>query len=228
MSFYRTMKQIVDRHGAINNRYLSKFSKGQISDVELKRFAAEFYQFSRNFPAILATLLVNTADEKEAAELTNVLTSELGDGNPAKRHELLFRKFLRSIEIDPVSIMWKPILPTTKAFIDGMSRLYSSRDHFVALGASFGLENMAISMWDQLIPGLKTLKRQSFPSMDIEYFTFHRELEERHEDAMETALSLYENDPSIQKSFQAGAKKVLDRLEGFWMGLNARRDDKRW
>ncbi len=226
MSFYNNMRQLVLRHGAINNTYLSRFAKGHVSDIELNSFAVEFFQFSRNFPAILATLLVNTGDETEAAELTKVLTSELGDGDPKKRHELLFRKFLRSVGIDPVKAMWKPMLPTTKAFVEGMEKLYSSRNHFLALGASLGLENMAISMWDQLIPGLNILKKKSFPSMDLEYFTFHRELEEQHEDAMETALSLYEKDPSIQRSFRSGASKVLDVLEGFWMGLEARRSQK--
>lgn len=220
MGFLEDMLELVHKHGAINNAYLDRFSKGEISDEELKIFAVEFYQFSRHFPAIQAMLLINTPDEEEASEHTKILTSELGDGDPSKRHELLFRRFLRSIGIEPKEVMFKPMLPTTKAFIDGMFRLFSEKDHFVALGASFGLENMAIRMWDQLIPGLKKVKQRSFPNMDLEYFTFHRELEETHEEATGSALRIHEDNPSIRESFKKGAKEVLDLLEGFWMGLD--------
>ncbi len=108
---------------------------------------------------------------------------------------------------------------TTTGFLDGMQRLFSDRDHFLALGAEFGLENMAIPMWDQLIPGLKKLQEKSFSRMDPTYFTFHRELEETHEDAMENALGVHEKNPSIQKSFHRGTDEVLELLENFWLGL---------
>src|SRR6476661_6194996 len=113
---------------------------------------------------------------------------------------------------------------------DGQSRhrhelLYSDGNHTKALGASFGLENMAITMWDHLIPGLTQLKNTRYPQMDITYFTFHRELESTHEEAMEHAVEavqgaaqdgLSERD---KEDFRTGVIAVLDYLEGFWMGL---------
>jgi hypothetical protein len=61
--------------------------------------------------------------------------------------------------------------------------------------------------------------------MDITYFTFHRELESTHEEAMEHAVEavqgaaqtgLSEHD---KEDFRTGVIAVLDYLEGFWMGL---------
>ncbi len=190
LSLHDRMREIVVSHPAINNDFLTRFSKGEVTDLEFGRFATEFFYFSRTFPAILANLLVNTADEGEAFELTKVLTSELGDGDPNRRHELPFRKFLRSVGINPHEAVSKPMEPTTKAYLDGLWRLYGGSDHAEALGASFGLENMAIPMWDQLLPGLRIVKRKRLPSMDIEYFTFHRELETQHEDAMEEVSNI--------------------------------------
>ena len=214
------MKDIVLAHPAINNDFLSRFSRGQVTDVEFDDFAREFFHFSRTFPAILANLLVNTADEDEAFELTKVLTSELGDGDPSKRHELLFRKFLRSVEIDPTRIISGGVKPSTDAYLSGLWRLYGGRDHAKALGASFGLENMAIPMWDQLLPGLRAIKERRFPQMDIEYFTFHRELESKHEDAMEEVSAIVGRDPASEKSFESGIREALDLLHGFWVGLD--------
>lgn len=213
------MKRIVLAHPAINNDFLTRFSTGRVSDSEFKGFATEFFHFSRTFPAMLANLLVNTADEAEAFELTKVLTSELGDGDPHRRHELLFRKFLVSVGIDPRKLIGRPMKSTTKAYLDGLWRLYGGSNHAKALGASFGLENMAIPMWDQLLPGLRAVKKTRIPRMDIEYFTFHRELESQHEDAMEEVSNIVGDDPASEKSFKSGVKGALDLLHGFWVGL---------
>lgn len=188
MTFYRGMRQLVLEHGAINNSYLDRFSAGDLSDKDLQEFAMEFYNFVRFFPQILVAQLVNTEDEQIAEELTKVLYSELGDGETRPRHELLYRDFLRSIGIQVHDAMTHSMLPSTRAYIEGMEQLYSDRNHAKALGASFGLENMAITMWDHLIPGLMHLKATRHPLMDLTYFTFHRQLEQSHEDAMQQAV----------------------------------------
>ncbi len=226
MSFYDEMRSYVLRHGAINNPYLDRFKSGELTDEELHEFAVEFYNFARFFPKILVSQLVNTEDEAVADELTKVLYSELGDGKTRNRHELLYRDFLHSIGIDVHEAMARPMLPSTRAYIEGMERLYSDGNHAKALGASFGLENMAITMWDHLIPGLKQLRVTRCPRMDMTYFTFHRELESTHEDAMEHAVAAVQGTTGMpdkdKEDFRCGVKAVLDYLEGFWMGLERR------
>jgi len=225
MTFYQEMREIVLGHGAVTNSYLDRFQSGELTDSELKEFAIEFYGFARFFPQILMSQLVNTADEKVAEELTKVLYSELGDGQARHRHELLYRDFLRSLGIDVHEAMICPMLPSTRCYIEGMKQLYSDGNHAKALGASFGLENMAITMWDHLIPGLTHLKSARHPHMDITYFTFHRELESTHEEAMEHAVEAMQGTTSVSmsdqemKDFRCGTIAVLDYLEGFWMGL---------
>lgn len=227
MTFYQEMRSLVLGHGAINNPYLDRFQGGDLTDGELKEFAVEFYSFARFFPRILMSQLVNTEDEKVAEELTKVLYSELGDGQTGHRHELLYRDFLRSIGIEVHEAMSRPMLPSTRAYIEGMERLYSDGNHAKALGASFGLENMAITMWDHLIPGLTSLKSRH-PRMDMTYFTFHRELESTHEEAMEHAVAAVDGASNAgmsdadKKNFQDGVCAVLNYLEGFWMGLERR------
>jgi pyrroloquinoline quinone (PQQ) biosynthesis protein C len=227
MTFYEEMRGYVLRHGAINNPYLDRFQAGDISNEEFREFAVEFYNFARFFPKILISQLVNTEDEAVADELTKVLYSELGDGQARNRHELLYRDFLRSVALDVHQVMMRPMLPSTRAYIEGMERLYSDGNHAMALGASFGLENMAITMWDHLIPGLRRLQHDRYPGMDMTYFTFHRELEATHEEAMAHAVAAVEGpgdgngrmSNEEKHDFRRGVKAVLDYLEGFWMGL---------
>jgi pyrroloquinoline quinone (PQQ) biosynthesis protein C len=226
MSFHQEMRRLVLEHGAINNSYLDRFRSGDLSDQDLREFAVEFYNFARFFPQILVAQLVNTEDEQVADELTKVLYSELGDGETQRRHELLYRDFLRSIGIQIHDAMTHSMLPSTRAYIEGMKQLYSDGNHAKALGASFGLENMAITMWDHLIPGLLLLKATRHTQMDLTYFTFHRQLEQSHEDAMKHAVqAMGDLDPAVkqQQDFQQGMMTVLDYLEGFWRGLDHRR-----
>lgn len=226
MTFHDDMRHVVLTHGAVNNRYLQRFRSGDLSEQEFRAFAVEFYNFARFFPQILASQLVNTEDERIADELTKVLYSELGDGDPSHRHELLYRNFLRSVDIDVHTAMTRPMLPSTRAYIEGMQRLYSDGNHAKALGASFGLENMAVTMWDHLIPGLTILKASRYPDMDMTYFTFHRELESTHEQAMKQALAAAETSVGEglpieeQAAFREGVVAVLNYLEGFWLGLD--------
>jgi pyrroloquinoline-quinone synthase len=228
MSFYDEMRDYVLHHGAINNPYLDRFKAGSLTDTEFKSFAVEFYNFARFFPKILVSQLVNTEDEAVADELTTVLYSELGDGRTKNRHELLYRDFLRSVGIDVHEAMTRPMLPSTQAYIGGLEQLYSDGNHHAALGASFGLENMAITMWDHLIPGLSLIRKERYPEMDMTYFTFHRELESTHEDAMKNAVAAVDGNDAQRAmtnqqrgDFRRGTKAVLDYLEGFWMGLEA-------
>ena len=228
MTFYQEMRSLVLRHRAINNPYLDRFQSGDLTDADLKEFGVEFYNFARFFPQILISQLVNTEDEKVADELTKVLYSELGDGQTRHRHELLYRDFLRSVGIDVHEAMSRPMLPSTRAYIEGMQQLYSDGNHAKALGASFGLENMAITMWDHLIPGLISLKSTRHPHMDIAYFTFHRQLESTHEEAMEHAVAAVQSATNAgmydqeKEDFRYGVNTVLGYLEGFWMGLERR------
>jgi len=223
MSFATDLHGRVLRHGAVNNRYLDRFQEGGLNEREFERFAVQFFAFVKSFPRILATLLANTPDEEAADELATILVSELGDGNPKRRHEYLYHRFLRSIGLDPVETGRRSWLPSTRAYIEGLAGLYGDRSYAKALGASFGLEHMAIPMWDQLIPGLEALKnrREDLAGMDLFYWTFHRDLEQGHEDAMSRTLSsLGERE---EADLEDGCKAALDLLEGFWLGLESPR-----
>lgn len=219
--FYAQTYDFVKKHAATRNDFIDRFSRGDITEEEFRRFSVEFYHFTREWPSILSTLLVNTPNEDDAANLTTILVSELGDDDPNQRHELLYRKYLRSIGMEPGDMVSRKQLPATKAWLDGM-RTYFAGDHFEALGAEFGLENMAIPMWDKLLAGFEKWKAShpEYARMDIEYFTFHRALEEKHEEAMEDVLGSHKSDPDAREKFQVGASGILDLEEKFWKGLS--------
>lgn len=221
MTFTHDLRESVLRHGAVNNAFLERFREGEMSDEEFENFAVQFFAFVKHFPRILATLLANTDDDAAADELAVILTSELGDGDPKRRHEYLYHKFLRSIHIDPRRAAQAPWLDSTRAYIEGLAHLYSHSNYQIALGASFGLEHMAISMWDQLIPGIMKLKktRARFEQMHTVYWTFHRALEQQHEDAMMKALDGQQS--GDEESLREGCRQALDLLEDFWSGLDA-------
>ncbi|MCL4328407.1 MAG: iron-containing redox enzyme family protein [Candidatus Thermoplasmatota archaeon] len=219
--FYRKAYNFVKDHPATNNDFINRFSRGEVTESEFLRFSLEFYHFTREWPSILSTLLVNTPDESDAANLTNILVSELGDMDPTKRHELLYRKYLRSLGFIPEDLVKRRQIKTTKEWLDGM-RTYFSGEHFAALGAEFGLENMAIPMWDKILAGFQAWFKEhpKYANADIEYFTFHREIEIHHEEAMEDVLGSHKDDASIQKSFMSGIDGILNRERDFWLGLS--------
>ncbi len=223
--FYQETYRFVKDHAATNNDFINRFARGDITEEEFRRFSVEFYHFTREWPSILSILLVNTPEESDAENLTTILVSELGDADPKKRHELLYRKYLRSLGLDPAEIVRKRKLQSTAAWLDGMRRYFAS-DYFEALRAEFGLENMAIPMWDKILAGFEVWvkKHPEYKKMDIEYFTFHRELEIHHEEAMADVLGAHKNDPQARKNFRSGADGILKLEEKFWLGLSDNRN----
>ncbi|HKY06209.1 MAG TPA: iron-containing redox enzyme family protein [Blastocatellia bacterium] len=219
MSLTTNLRSFVLQHGAINNPYLDRFQRGHLSVEEFEHFAVQFFAFVKHFPRILATLLANTPDDAAADELAIILTSELGDGDPKHRHEYIYHRFLRSIDIEPREAARQPLLDSTRDYIEGLNSLYGHSDYLVALGASFGLEHMAIPMWDQLIPGILEMKQthSTLAKMHTGYWTFHRALEEKHEEGMMKALDSV--DQNAEPRLLEGCCRALDLLEGFWMGL---------
>jgi|SRR3989338_1646154 len=223
--FVKEMKTLVKTHGGVNNPFLKKFSEGNLSNFELERFAIEFFHLVREFPILLGTLLAHTSDEKVATEITNILISEFGNSNPNHRHELQYRKFLISLMIDPIKLRSHEPLSTTKAYLEGVNDLFKNKDPFVSLGAHFVLESISLPIWNQITPGLKILKEKCFSQTDITFFTFHRDLEIVHEEAMNNILSM-PIDFDIQESICIGAKTYLDLLEQFWLGLDDKNNKK--
>ncbi|MDA8143710.1 MAG: iron-containing redox enzyme family protein, partial [Thermoplasmatales archaeon] len=73
--FYGEMYGFVKKHSAINNEFIDRFARGDISVSEFKRFSEEFYHFTREWVSILSVLLVNTPDENDAKNLTTILVS---------------------------------------------------------------------------------------------------------------------------------------------------------
>lgn len=222
MSLHKELREKVLQHPAIHNDYLDRFKRGEIEKADLADFAIQFYGFVKHFPRILATLLANTPDEKAADELCIILASELGNGTPSMRHEYMYHRFLRSIGIEPKDALKTGLEAETTAYVEGMVELYGHKEYSVALGASFGLENMAITMWEHLIPGLQAVKsRPEFSGIDINYFTYHRALEQGHEDSMEEALK---NSTTLDiDDLKYGIETMLNYLQRMWMGL-----EKRW
>ena len=66
------------------------------------------------------------------------------------------------------------------------------------------------------------MKFPNLRSMDIEYFTFHRELEEHHEEEMANVLGEHINDRVAREKFTKGASGMLDSEKEFWEGLSVR------
>ncbi|HJT19993.1 MAG TPA: hypothetical protein VJ746_05960, partial [Nitrospira sp.] len=64
--------------------------------------------------------------------------------------------------------------------------------------------------------------------LDVTYFTFHRQLESTHEEAMEHAVEAAQSmNPAgmsdrDKEDFRVGVTAVLDYLHGFWTGLDRR------
>jgi hypothetical protein len=62
------------------------------------------------------------------------------------------------------------------------------------------------------------MKERKYHDMDMLYFTFHREIESKHEDATQNIIGIHSTDEKNQ--FISGARDILNLEEKFWLGLS--------
>lgn len=115
--------------------------------------------------------------------------------------------------------------PSTLHFCDELARLYGSEDPDVAEGASFAVEHWAAAgFWKQLIAGLEVFKRRHCPELRLAFFTWHDRVEDQHAaHTLDELRQAYQRPDFDEERFLSGAREMLDAVQVFWDGLDARR-----
>ncbi len=198
--------------------FLQKFAAGDVSPDGIKKFAEQYYLFSRWFTRYLLAVVSNIPDENARRPLVKNLWEEIGLEEKEGSHPNLFRRFVKAAGVDMPSLEEADALPCTRVFID--EYLFICRDgHFLesmgALGP--GTEAVVPHFYKPICEGLK--KGGRFSKDDIFFFEAHIELDVEHALNIQDAITSYADDEYNQKLIAGGARKILDVRTVLWDGL---------
>ncbi|MCA6126140.1 iron-containing redox enzyme family protein [Bradyrhizobium sp. WSM 1704] len=217
---------------ALDNDFYDLWTSTRLTPRQIAIFARNYGEFNRSFPEILSVMISHTQNIAARTEYAKTLFSEMGYGNVEKVHSVLFCDWLAALGEkmgDRETLVWKnmeksvPVLPETRALIDGERDLYSS-DNATGSGAQLALEWQAYTMLRRLYDGA-TLYKPLWKDEDefhesCEYFYAHiGATEKEHKiESLNGAREFYVNAESL-RAIEDGFTRHLTLFANFWNAI---------
>jgi DMATS type aromatic prenyltransferase len=130
------------------------------------------------FPRWLAHLVARVEHDGMRSILAKQLNDELGDGDPARAHRVLFRTMLADLEPYALPGDREALLAPGRRFAEGLAQNYLERPWLEAVGGSLVAEVYGKQV-DQLIGALLRRQRELDPA-SLTWLVLHETLEEDH------------------------------------------------
>ena len=216
--FLRLLKDEIFSHEAVNHPFLERFSKGNLSEEQVKTFALHYYQHAKMFSHYIANIIPKIPHEWDRMAMVKNLIDEYGNLNPDKTHPALFRKFLKALGLEKKD--WKKFkpIPEVTNFVDRLTMLTRHEPFLIGLGAvGPGVEWVIPTMFKKIVDGLKN--SISIKDDDMEYWTSHIILDVEHGDAATKILMNYLHGKDTQDMTRTGALKSLEARKILWDGF---------
>ncbi|MBI3584720.1 MAG: iron-containing redox enzyme family protein [Nitrospinae bacterium] len=216
--FLRLLKDEIFSHEAVNHPFLERFSKGSLSEEQVRTFALHYYQHAKMFSHYIANIIPKIPHEWDRMAMVKNLIDEYGNLNPDKTHPALFRKFLKALGLEKKD--WKKFkpIPEVTNFVDRLTMLTRYEPFLIGLGAvGPGVEWVIPTMFKKIVDGLKN--SISIKDDDMEYWTSHIVLDVEHGDAATKILTNYLHGKDSQDMTRTGALKSLEARKLLWDGF---------
>ena len=246
-NFKTHVDNVVLNHPIVNNnRYTKYFSKGTLSEYELKHFIVQFSVFSNLFLKSQLLKVINAPTLEESREGKEILLNELGVifNNKNKthndivsttgtiqggiyKHEASHFEWLLNVGKE-LNLTYKDLGKEKQAthqtlhFIHKMDELYGSPNDLEAIAASYAIENWAANgFWDELTDGFKNYNKINNKKIPLGFWIYHSKLEQNHADhTIDELKRVYEEGRILdEKKFVKVCKEMLDALQIFWEGM---------
>lgn len=214
LDFVESMKLRMSDSRVMHHPFLTLFESQFLNEVQLRRFAVQWYKTARKHKEAFPALVYNVKDDDVRFDLIEILNEEYGSGDRKKIHARLLQQFLRSLGISEEDVESRPTLPAVQWFGEEVLRIWRDCDDIYAFGLHFALEYLASSLHTHFANGLS--KYATLTESDKEYFNFHKIAEKQHSDFSERGMLFYAKTHESRLVLQSGVDKGLELLGGLW------------
>jgi len=186
---------------------------------QARRFALAYY------PHILRTRLYQSnalglaEDEGVQFALAGILHDEYGNGDPARTHMAVYRKFLRAVGASAEEIAaGGTVIDELRLYIDAMMA-YTRGGDWLAAAAAVGIamEWPIPYLYGEFLKGLRRIPE--ITEDDLELFISHVGLDVEHSAQMRDALLPFAATAEGQARIRAGVRYNMDARRVFMRGL---------
>jgi pyrroloquinoline quinone (PQQ) biosynthesis protein C len=216
-------------HAALNNEFYRRWMAGPLSAGQVEIVARNFYERVRRTPDRIALAYLHMDDITARAETVEILSDEMGHGNPEKVHSVLLQRFFETLlsrmRDAPVTFgeVRADILGSTHKLIEEGNRLFASSIPQEACGALLAQEWHAYPQLVYLYEGARNY--QSYFDIEefhdiCEYFYLHIGATEKEHKvhSLSTAARMCRNEADLT-NLERGFTSYLDLLADNWADI---------
>lgn len=217
--FFEKVKQNILQHPCFNDPFINTISTlSEFPLVQARRFGLLYYPHILRTRLYQANALGITPDENIQFVFAQILHDEYGNGDAAKSHMAVYRKFLTALGISDTEMLQAPVIPELELYIDSMMRLTQSENWLAAVGAvGIASEWPIPHMYNKFLSGLRRIP--GIKEDDLELFSGHVELDIEHAGMMEQAILPHLEDEKNQQNLLKGIHANLNARRIFMQGL---------
>lgn len=190
------------------------------SHEALQNICLQYRYFTKDFPDNLAVLLAKTPQGNFKSLIGEIVSEELGEGNPERAHLRLYDNFLVSIGI-PENILEKSLYPENATLLNEISQLTFRQSQaygigLVGMGGECLCQIYLSNMYDNLIKNPYIQQHKN--NINWEFWNFHiGEADIIHRQKVRQAINeIVQVDPSSVEDLASGYLKAKHNWDTFW------------
>ncbi|HTP94624.1 MAG TPA: iron-containing redox enzyme family protein [Burkholderiales bacterium] len=212
------LRRIGREHPLWNHELIKRCRSGRLTLTEVRTLGAQMYKFSREFSRYLAKALAVCPHEDARVVIAENLWEELGEGDPARCHPALFRRFTRAIGIDDERLELIPAEPETQRLVDTYLGFADKYGVLGALGAiCYASEGIVATLYSQIERGL--VRSISFKKDDLIFFDLHIHVDNGHANQLESVIAPLMTTPESFEVVTRAIREGLDARYAFFDGV---------
>ncbi|MCX7945395.1 MAG: iron-containing redox enzyme family protein [Hydrogenophilus sp.] len=203
------------RHPVFNEGFTRRLATLSHFPIEAaQRFALAYYPHILRTRRYQANALGLAEDEQIQFALAQILADEYGNGNEARTHMAMYRRFMRGVGVaEELIAAGGTLFPELRLYIDAMMAFTRTGDWLAAAAAvGIAMEWPIPHMYTEFLKGLR--KIPGITDEALELFTEHVVLDIGHSRLMRDVLLPYAETPENQVRIRAG---VFYNLEARWV-----------
>jgi pyrroloquinoline-quinone synthase len=219
-NFMTALDREIHAHPFLSNPFVQRLSTpGEVTRAQGARFATLYYPHIFRTRLYQANALGICPDERIQFVLAQIVYDEYGNGNAARTHPAVYRKFLKALDVPADQWRLEPAFPELTLYVDAMMRLTQTGDWLAAVAAvGIASEWPIPKLYGDFLKGLRTIP--GLVEDDLELFVSHIGIDEEHSRLMRAALLPYADDPQSQARIRAGVQANLDARHVMLHGLH--------
>jgi pyrroloquinoline-quinone synthase len=194
--------QHAKRAQVISHPFLGRIKTEKLTKSQVAVIVGQYWYPIHYFTEFLPRLIAVTPSLPMRTYASKILWQELGEGDPARAHEMMYVDTMVNAGIDINDICHMPALSASNRLVEGYRR--STSDPFSAVGFLYGTEVIDLAM----VSSVGAAVRNATGVKELPWVDIHVQQEPDHVSSVKQVVTV--------SLTEAQRRKVVDKAQTMW------------